>query len=73
MEKVDKQTMIFYLFILLFIFLSIYFFFQYLREKEEKKKDIMEIEKFENYVENNMYGKKYNMKDEEIFEIVMNS
>lgn len=73
MEKVDKHTLIFYLFILLFIFLSTYLFFQYLREKEEKKKEILEIENFENYVENHMYGKKYRMKDEEIFEIVMKS
>lgn len=73
MEKIDTSTVFFYLFILLIIFSSIYLFFRYLREKEEKKKEEMEIEKFENYVENQMYGRKYKMNDEEVFEVVTNS
>ncbi len=55
------------IFILLIIILGIYLVFRHLREVEEKKKERMEIEKFENYVESRR--RIYKMDDKDIFDI----
>ncbi len=55
------------IFILLIIILGIYLVFRHLREEEEKKKERMEIEKFENYVESRR--RIYKMDDKDIFDI----
>ncbi len=55
------------IFILIIIILGIYLVFRHLREEEEKKKERMEIEKFENYVESRR--RIYKMDDKDIFDI----
>ncbi len=58
------------LLILFILIIGIYFIFTHLREMEEKKKEKMEIEKFENYVECQLNQKRiYKMNDKDIFDI----